>query len=225
MTYYVVYKGKSPGIYESWTECEFQVKGYSGAVYKKFKDIQQANEFLNSGENMNTKTITKTITKKNVLPVIKLEDNNTYVYTDGSLIRKNNAIYGGYGIYIPTKRVEKSCILSSPKTNNRGEMTAIIEGILCCDINDNIKIYTDSKYSILICTGTGIRYKNNNYTDKDGKDVLNKDLIIILLELLEKYKVELVHIRAHTNLNDIHSIGNKKADELAVQGSKQDMTH
>lgn len=36
--YYVVWKGKKPGIYTSWAETEAQVKGYAGAEYKSFEN-------------------------------------------------------------------------------------------------------------------------------------------------------------------------------------------
>ena len=36
--YYAVKNGRQTGIFESWAECEEQVKGFSGAVYKSFKD-------------------------------------------------------------------------------------------------------------------------------------------------------------------------------------------
>ena len=44
--YYAVKKGRKTGIYESWAECEMQVKGFSGAEYKSFKDKKDAVEFL-----------------------------------------------------------------------------------------------------------------------------------------------------------------------------------
>ena len=112
MAYYAVYKGKKPGIYETWKDCESQVKGYSGAVYKKFKDIHQANIFLTSGVNSNVKQksgetiISEKLSKTESKPETILVDNYIYVYTDGSLIRKNNSIYGGYGIYIPKKHLQ-----------------------------------------------------------------------------------------------------------------------
>ena len=34
--YYVVWKGRKPGIYTSWEACEVQVKGFQGAQYKAF---------------------------------------------------------------------------------------------------------------------------------------------------------------------------------------------
>jgi ribonuclease HI len=36
--YYVVWKGRKPGIYSSWAECEAQVKGFAGAEYKSFEN-------------------------------------------------------------------------------------------------------------------------------------------------------------------------------------------
>ena len=38
--YYVVWNGVTPGIYTSWSECQTQIKGYEGAVYKSFESRQ-----------------------------------------------------------------------------------------------------------------------------------------------------------------------------------------
>ena len=35
--FYAVAKGKNPGIYKSWNECQNQVKGFKGAKFQKFK--------------------------------------------------------------------------------------------------------------------------------------------------------------------------------------------
>lgn len=40
--YYVVWQGLSPGIYDSWEECQAQVEGFAGARYKSFPDIESA---------------------------------------------------------------------------------------------------------------------------------------------------------------------------------------
>lgn len=44
--YYAVKKGRIPGVYHTWDECKKQVDGYSGAVYKSFSSLQEANDFL-----------------------------------------------------------------------------------------------------------------------------------------------------------------------------------
>ncbi len=40
--YYVVWAGNTPGIYESWTECQLQIKGFPNAKYKAFKTLAEA---------------------------------------------------------------------------------------------------------------------------------------------------------------------------------------
>ena len=46
MKFYAVKIGKCPGIYESWEECEAQVKGFPNASYKSFRTRQEAQSFL-----------------------------------------------------------------------------------------------------------------------------------------------------------------------------------
>jgi ribonuclease HI len=36
MTWYVVYRGKKPGVYDSWARCNEQVAGYKKNNYKSF---------------------------------------------------------------------------------------------------------------------------------------------------------------------------------------------
>ena len=40
--HYVVWKGRKPGIYSSWKDCEAQVKGFAGAEYKSFPNHEMA---------------------------------------------------------------------------------------------------------------------------------------------------------------------------------------
>ncbi|MGM9802647.1 MAG: viroplasmin family protein [Muribaculaceae bacterium] len=40
--WYVVWVGTEPGICESWEECELRVKGYPGARYKSYDDLEDA---------------------------------------------------------------------------------------------------------------------------------------------------------------------------------------
>ena len=46
--YYVVWKGVSPGVYSSWTDCQLQIKGYEGAQYKSFDTLEEAEQALAS---------------------------------------------------------------------------------------------------------------------------------------------------------------------------------
>lgn len=50
--FYVVKIGRQPGIYESWTEAEKHVTGYSGAKYKSFKTLSEAEAWLSDGSKV-----------------------------------------------------------------------------------------------------------------------------------------------------------------------------
>lgn len=49
--FYAVKKGKHTGIYLSWEECEEQVKGFKGALYKSFPSRQEAEAYLNENNS------------------------------------------------------------------------------------------------------------------------------------------------------------------------------
>lgn len=40
--FYVVWKGVNPGVYASWTDCQLQIQGYKGAIYKSFDTEEEA---------------------------------------------------------------------------------------------------------------------------------------------------------------------------------------
>ena len=142
------------------------------------------------------------------------------VFTDGACINngKPNAI-AGIGVFIAdndprnvSRRVE------GKQTNNVAELSAILEvfTILEEEIErgDIINIYSDSKYSINSFTVWAIKWKQNNWTKKNG--IKNLDLIKRGYELFNKYNnVNIFHIKAHTGLPDELSIGNENADRLA----------
>lgn len=50
MKYYAVKKGKKPGIYSSWEECQNEVLGFSGAVYKCFNNYDDALSFITDNQ-------------------------------------------------------------------------------------------------------------------------------------------------------------------------------
>jgi len=244
MIYYAVHNGRIPGIYKTWDECQSQVKGFSTAKFKKFKLLGDAEYFYQTGNSREINTINtsnsreiNTINTSNSINTRNSRENNTNnsidtnsinIYTDGSLVKKQDTCGCGYGIYIPKQEIRISNVLANPKTNNRAELTAIIEAIKLFNEDVILNIYTDSKYSILICTGTGIKYQKNNFKTKNNQggviDVINRDLIEIVLTLLVNRTIKFTHIPAHTRLKDEHSVGNNIADKLALEAATTDFT-
>ena len=50
--YYAVKKGKKPGIYIKWDECKAQIFKYPGAIYKSFKTLSEAKQFMENKSNI-----------------------------------------------------------------------------------------------------------------------------------------------------------------------------
>ena len=76
-------------------------------------------------------------------------------------------------------------------------------------------VYSDSSYSIRCCTTYGEKMSKKGW-DQKGKDIPNRELVEVAYNFVKKYKnIDFQHIRAHTGLEDEHSIGNENADRLA----------
>lgn len=233
MKLYAVHKGRKPGIYTTWEECKKQVDGFNGPIYKKFDNRTSAELFLKNG--FNQKSLDKFSKKQNIIKkvdeknekildeLLKDQENRVFIYTDGSCIRfKNGITKAGYGIYIPEKNIRVSePLLNQKQTNNRAELTSILECVKYLkkdDLKKELIIITDSAYSMYIFDKTGENYEKNNFM-KDGQEVLNKDLVIKALKIKRTFNVKLVKIRAHTSKDDIHSKNNEIVDKLAKSGA------
>lgn len=90
--YYAVAKGKSgvPLILESWPECQKEVIGAKGAIYKSFGTKEEAVDFiklhLGHGTNETTEAKTEDSTEN---------DERVHIYVDGSFMEhKGNYSYG-----------------------------------------------------------------------------------------------------------------------------------
>jgi len=223
--FYAVRKGIQPGIYNNWSECEKQIKGFKGSQFKKFASIIDAKEFIKSGN-----VERKTLYLDNFFPIKITENPNKMnyinVYTDGSCYGNGSKIaYGGYGAYFGENDVRNFSLptISDIPTNNIAELMAILHvfEILNKEIIDNIPImiFTDSEYSIKCFTTYGEKLYKNMWKSNNNKSIPNLELIkkgynIVKLHPTIKFK----HILAHTRKKDIHSLSNDKADTLAKRG-------
>ena len=48
--FYCVIKGRIPGIYTNWADCEKQVKKFKGAKFKGFATMEQAQQYIADNE-------------------------------------------------------------------------------------------------------------------------------------------------------------------------------
>ena len=133
------------------------------------------------------------------------------IYTDGAC--SGNPGPGGWGAILRCKGVEKE--LSGGEectTNNRMELTAVIEALKALKRSCKIEICTDSKYVVDgITKGWAQSWRANGWRKADKKPALNPDLWEILLDELKKHEYEFVWIKGHNGHPE-----NERCDALAV---------
>ena len=213
MPFYAVARGHSIGIFSNWDECGQSVKGFKNAIYKKFTNQADAEEFI----RVNTVSVEE--------PVLTIENTvefipDYYVYTDGACSNngKSNAS-AGIGIFFDINDSRNlSQKIEGKQTNNTAELMAIIQTyhIIEHDINagKKIGIVSDSEYAIKCVSSYGEKCHLTGWK----KEIPNKELVKTVYELYkDKPNIRFIHIRAHTDNTDVHSIGNDNADKLANQ--------
>ena len=165
--YYVVWNGVEDGVYTSWEACQKAVSGYSGAKYKSFKTVEEAEEAFEIGyeaymangsksigaskemeQSAETasshKTPTKTPTnteKRFTLPDAAI---NEAIAVDAAC-SGNPGKMEYRGVYL---RTGKEIFHYGPVygTNNIGEFLAIVHGLALLKQKgfENMPIYSDS---------------------------------------------------------------------------------
>lgn len=137
------------------------------------------------------------------------------VYTDGSSL--GNPGPGGYGaICIHGTTVVKISKGYKLTTNNRMELLGIIAALEEFGPNQNFVIATDSQYAIDGATDWIKGWIRNNWVSwKSGEPVKNKDLWMIMDELLKVNKVVFHKVKGHSG-----DPLNEAADQLCVAAAK-----
>lgn len=241
MVFYAVANGRTIGIFLNWNDCNNSVKGYKNASYKKFDTKEEAENFIQSNNNNSEiseikikkqnpitsffDSVNSKENKKDIEIENKEKENITdfipeyYVYTDGACSNngKSNAL-AGIGIFFGTNDIRNvSKQIEGKQTNNIAELTAIIEtySIIENDIinGKKIAIVSDSEYAIKCVSSYGEKCFKNGW---NVVEIPNKELLKNAYEIYkDKLNVKFIHIKAHTNNTDIHSLGNDHADKLA----------
>lgn len=126
------------------------------------------------------------------------------IYTDGAC--KGNPGIGGWGAILIYGAITKEINgYADETTNNRMELTAVIESLKVIKRKCEIVIYTDSQY-----VQRGMTEWLDGWIKKKWKNVKNPDLWQELVEIAAQYSIEWRWVRGHNG--DKY---NERADELA----------
>jgi len=139
--YYAVKKGRTPGIYTTWDDCQKEVISFSGAVYKSFQTLNEAQDFLND-------TTTETISASEAV-----------AYVDGSFLLESLMFSFGAVLFHNGEEFHFSKAFSDPELVGMRNVAGEIKGAefvmrYCIDKNiKSIDLYYDYEGIEKWCTG------------------------------------------------------------------------
>jgi ribonuclease HI len=226
--YYVVVRGRKPGLYTEWfgdDGAADQVDGFPEAIYRGFHTLEDATYWL---EGLDPQVLSELppdlmdllypavpASDQGERPENLLEAGKVLIYTDGGVIE--NPGPGGYGVVLRYKQHRREISGGFRlTTNNRMELWACIEGLKALKHRCEVVLYSDSKYVVDgITKGHARKWQANGWkrTEKDMAE--NVDLWEELLGECEQHDVEFRWVRGHAGNPD-----NERCDQLAAQAAQ-----
>ena len=133
------------------------------------------------------------------------------IFTDGSC--SGNPGPGGWAAILKyDTKIKELCGGDSDTTNNRMELTAVIEALRALKEPCDVLITTDSQYIVNAVEKKWVyAWKSKGWKKADGKPALNTDLWQRLLQLLDTHSVSFCWIKGHDGHPE-----NERCDTLAV---------
>lgn len=132
------------------------------------------------------------------------------LYTDGAC--SGNPGAGGWGAILIYGEHRREFSGGEPQTtNNRMELTAVIEGLMKLKFPCRVDVYSDSAYTVNgFLQGWVYGWEKMGWKKADKKPVLNDDLWKQLLSLTREHEVTFHKVKGHAD-NPL----NNRCDELA----------
>ena len=133
------------------------------------------------------------------------------IFSDGAC--SGNPGPGGWGAILRCDGYEKEISGGEAHTtNNRMELTGVIQALSALKYPCKVRVTTDSRYVVDgITKGWAQSWKKRGWKKSDGKPALNPELWERLLELLAIHDVEFAWIKGHAGHEE-----NERCDRLAV---------
>lgn len=123
--YYAVKKGITPGIYLNWTDCKKNIDGFSGALYRGFMTIEEAEAYLRDDEKAG-----KGAAGKSREPEDGTQE-GAVAYVDGSYNAATKEYSYGAVIFYKGEEMHFSQKFSDPQWAGMRNVAGEIEGSMC----------------------------------------------------------------------------------------------
>ena len=135
--------------------------------------------------------------------------------TDGACI--GNPGPGGWACLLRFGGVKKEFFGFDPRTtNNRMELTAVIEALTALKSPSRVELFTDSEYVRKGITEWIHNWKKRGWTTADKKPVKNSDLWHALDDATRRHRIKWRWVKGHSG-----DPGNERADALANLGAAE----
>ena len=134
------------------------------------------------------------------------------LYTDGAC--SGNPGIGGWGAVLIYNGKEKRISSAEDNTtNNRMEVTAVIEGLKCLKEPCEVDVYCDSAYTVnAFNNGWVYGWARLGWRKADNKPLLNEDLWQELYSLSKIHKLNFIKVKGHSD-NEYNNICDKLATD------------
>jgi len=232
--FYVVWQGRETGIFTDWNSCKKQVDKFTGARYKSFPNLVEAEAaFGGSSISGSSSSKSSTTKRKTTAQTVKTYSANeitamgvdTKIFTDGGCEPNPGEAGSGVAVYRDNVVTELWYGLYNPQgTNNTAELNALHQALIMAkdEINNGqtVAIFCDSKYSIQCITQWAINWEKKGWK-KAGGEIKNLALIkeMFALHQLLKDKIQVLHVNGHVGVE-----GNELADRMSIMAiSSQDV--
>lgn len=145
------------------------------------------------------------------------------IYTDGAC--SGNPGPGGWGAILDDMGIKTELSGGEANTtNNRMELTAVIEALKALRGSHSVELFSDSKYVIdALKLGWAASWRSKGWRKGDGKPAQNADLWEVLLDLVAQHNMTYHWVKGHAD-NPM----NNRCDEMAVaewQKIKENMSN
>ena len=184
--YYVVWKGKTPGVYGTWEDCKKQIGGFTDAVYKSFKDKNFAEKAFSEGsENyigIDERILSFTKEQKEIIG----EPIANSISVDAAC-SGNPGILEYRGVFTSTGREIFRQGPFPEGTVNIGEFLALVHGLAFLkQKNKDIPVYSDSRTAMSWVRKKNVRTK----LERTSKNKKLFDLVDRAINWLNENKYE-----------------------------------
>ncbi|MBO4645626.1 MAG: ribonuclease H family protein [Bacteroidales bacterium] len=143
--FYVVWAGRTPGVYQTWNDCKMQVEGFEGARYKSFDTEEEARQQYAAGYEKYRKS--HPIIPKKLPTLFSAEAEKPIqnsLSVDAACNMKTRVMeYRGVDTQSGAEIFRVGPFQNA--TNNMGEFLALVHGLAYLKkIGSNMPVYSDS---------------------------------------------------------------------------------